>query len=248
MQNKTLTNSFQNNFANNLNSLILNLKESIITLSSSQENLHLQTTIHKNIDRLEHIAHNLINNMHTDKAQIQNSLQNDMKSVLLQMQAELQAKADSGSNSDTLKQIDKIVSQIEYHQLLSLVSNSNSVYIPFFWDMLEEGNISMKKIDEDKFYCEINLSLKEFGKTQLLLALYDKNKLDLTVYISQESFKQAFRENSIKLKQALNSADLIPVNINIIDMKKDKEESSVKKQTDIYSQNQGLNMGVDIRA
>ena len=84
--------------------------------------------------------------------------------------------------------------------------------------MLENGSISMKKMNEEKFFCEINLTLKEFGQTQLLLALYDKNKLDLTIYASKDSFKQSIRENSIKLKQALNSVDLIPVNINIIDL------------------------------
>ena len=108
------------------------------------------------------------------------------------MQSELVGKTDVGSQ-ETLKQIDKMVMQVEYHQLLSIVSNSNSVYIPFLWDMLDDGSISMKRTDEDKFYCEINLSLKEFGQTQIMLALYDKNKLDLTIYASKDSFKQAIR-------------------------------------------------------
>ncbi|QKF82266.1 flagellar hook-length control protein FliK [Halarcobacter ebronensis] len=247
LQTQNSTNSFPNNFANNLNSLILNLKESIVNLSSNHENLNLQNSIYKSIDKLETIVNNFIHHQ-TNTTPAQTNLHNDIKSVLLQMQMELQTKSDSTSN-ETMKQIDKIVSQIEYHQLYSIVSNSNSVYIPFLWDMLEDGNISMKKIDENKFYCEINLSLKEFGQTQLLLALYDKNKLDLTVYLSKESFKQTFRENSVKLKQALNKVNLIPVNIKIIDMQEEKEETSkVKKQTDVYNQNSSLNMGIDIRA
>ncbi|RXJ70026.1 flagellar hook-length control protein FliK [Halarcobacter ebronensis] len=247
LQTQNSTNSFPNNFANNLNSLILNLKESIVNLSSNHENLNLQNSIYKSIDKLETIINNFIHHQ-TNTTPVQTNLHNDIKSVLLQMQIELQTKSDSSSN-ETMKQIDKIVSQIEYHQLYSIVSNSNSVYIPFLWDMLEDGNISMKKIDENKFYCEINLSLKEFGQTQLLLALYDKNKLDLTVYLSKESFKQTFRENSVKLKQALNKVNLIPVNIKIIDMQEEKEEiSKVKKQTDVYNQNSSLNMGIDIRA
>ena len=88
-----------------------------------------------------------------------NPIQNDMKALLLQVQGELTSKIDSNSQ-ETLKQIDRLITQIEYHQLQSLVSNSNNVYIPFLWDILDEGSISMKKIDEDKFYCEINLSLK----------------------------------------------------------------------------------------
>ena len=246
--NQNTSNSFQNNFSSNLNTLILTLKESITNLSSNPNNLVLQQNIVKNIEKLESILNNINQTSQTvnfDKQQVQNSLQNDMKTVLLQMQNELLTKTDV-SSQETLKQVDKMIMQIEYHQLLSIASNSNNIYVPFFWEMLEDGNISMKKVDEDKFYCEINLSLKEFGQTQLMLALYDKNKLDLTIYASKESFKQSIRENSTKLKQALNSVDLIPVNINIIDLKKPSEEENQK--TNAYNQNINLGFGVDIRA
>ena len=168
-----------------------------------------------------------------------------MKAVLLQMQTELSTKSDA-SSIDTFKQVEKMLMQIDYHQLLSIASNTNSVYIPFLWDMLDDGSIAMKKLDEEKFYCEINLSLKEFGQTQLLLSLYDKNKLDLTIYASKENFKEAIKENISKLKQALNSVDLIPTNIHLIDMKKD-ETSIEQKQTDAFSQNLDIGFGVDIR-
>ncbi len=240
-------NSFQSNFSSNINNLILNLKENIIQLSSNNNSSNLQQNIIKSVEKLESILSNVIQNpsIMTDKQLFQNPLQNDMKAVLLQMQSELVNKPDT-SSQDTLKLIDKMITQVEYHQLLSIVSNSNNVYIPFIWDMLDEGSIAMKKVDEDKFYCEINLSLKEFGQTQLLLALYDKNKLDLTIYASKESFKQSIRENSTKLKQALNTVELIPVSINIIDLKQE-EEKKEKKQANIYKQNQDFGFGVDIR-
>ena len=41
--------------------------------------------------------------------------------------------------------------------------------------MLEDGNISMKKADEDKFYCQINLTLKDFGKVDLMLCMIKTN-------------------------------------------------------------------------
>ncbi|MDD2292529.1 MAG: flagellar hook-length control protein FliK, partial [Aliarcobacter sp.] len=128
-------------------------------------------------------------------------------------------------------------------------SNSNSVYLPFLWEMLEEGNISMKKIEEDKFYCQINLTLKDFGKVDLMLALYDKNKLDLTVYAQREHFKIAIRDNMQQLKIALNSVDLIPVNIKLLDLKEEKESSDKPTQAYINnSYNQNLNSSsVDIR-
>ena len=114
--------------------------------------------------------------------------------------------------------------------------------------MLEDGSISMKKKDEEKFYCQINLTLKEFGKVDLMLSLYDKNKLDLTIYAQKEEFKTEIRENIQKLKIALNSVDLIPVNIKLLDMKDEKEKETPSQVYLNNSYNQTINSGIDIRA
>ena len=75
-----------------------------------------------------------------------------------------------------------------------------------------------------------------------------KNKLNLTVYAQKENFKQAIRQNIYKLKQALNSVDLIPVNIKVIDLKKDAEKIKETKQNNAYSQNMDLGFGINIKA
>jgi len=238
---------FQSNFATNLDSLLTNLKTSIQNLPSSNDNLNLHQNINKTIQKLETIINNLIQNPNSFLPKESSPIQNDMKALLLQVQGELISKNDSNSQ-ETLKQVDRLITQIEYHQLQSIVSNSNNVYIPFLWDMLDEGSISMKKINEDKFYCEINLSLKEFGETNLLLALYDKNKLDLTIYSSKNSFKKSIQEALPKLRSSLNSVDLIPVNIKIVDIK--KEDTKEQKQMNQFNQNDDFinpSFGVDIR-
>ena len=179
----------------------------------------------------------------------QTNLTEDVKSVLLKMQDELASKTDPKSQ-ELAKQVDKLLTQIDYQQLLSLSSNSNNVYLPFFWEMLEEGNISMKKTDEEKFYCQINLTLKDFGKVDLMLALYDKNKLDLTVYAQREHFKTALRDNMQALKIALNSVELIPVNIKLLDLKDENESKDEPTKAYInnsYNQNSNLSSGIDIR-
>ena len=171
-----------------------------------------------------------------------------MKSVLLQIQDELSSKTDPKSQ-EIAKQVDKLLTQIDYHQLASITSNSNNVYLPFFWEMLDEGNISMKKTDEDKFYCQINLTLKDFGKVDLMLAMYDKNKIDLTIYAQREHFKTAIRDNMQSLKVALNSVDLIPVNIKLLDLKEEQVEKKDPAQT--YMENsysQTISSSIDIRA
>ena len=155
-------------------------------------------------------------------------ISHDMKTILLQIQEEINSKTDT-KNSELSKQVDKLLTQIDYYQLNSLATNSNYVYVPFFWDMLENGTISMKKKDEEKFFCQINLTLKEYGKVDLMLSLYDKNKLDLTIYTQKEEFKTEIRENMQKLKIALNNASLIPVNIKLLDLKEEKE--TIPEQT-----------------
>lgn len=238
--------TFTSNFSSNITPLLTNLKDTLENLEPN--NLSLQNQVTKFIEKIEDIIKEL-SNPATHKNQTQN-LDEDMKSILLKMQDELSSKTDAKSQ-ELSKQVDKLLTQIDYQQLLSFSSNSNSVYLPFLWDMLEDGNISMKKADENKFYCQINLTLKDFGKVDLMLALYDKNKLDLTVYAQREHFKTAIRDNMQQLKIALNSVDLIPVNIKLLDLKDENESKNKPTQTYInnsYNQNINLTSGIDIRA
>ena len=233
--------TFSNNFSSNLSPLLTNLKESLETLNPNISSV--QTHISKLVENVE----NLIKDLANPKAQSSN-ISDDMKSILLQIQDEVSSKTDTKSQ-DLARQVDKLLTQIDYHQLASITSNSNNVYLPFFWEMLDEGNISMKKTDEDKFYCQINLTLKDFGKVDLMLAMYDKNKIDLTIYAQREHFKTAIRDNMQSLKVALNSVDLIPVNIKLLDLK--EEETQKKDPAQTYMENsytQTINSSIDIRA
>lgn len=237
-----------NNLTSNIETLLKDLKTTVAQLNQGNTNQANFEKIDKALVKLEQTAQNFIQTLNkgeNPKAANVN-LQNDMKAILLKVQEELATNTTDPKASDTSKQVDKVLTQIEYHQLLSLVSNSNSVYIPFIWDMLEDGSISMKEGKDEKFYCEINLNLKEFGETKLLLGLYDKNKLDLTIYATKDHFKEAIKENIFKLKRAMNSVELIPVNIHILDFDKDKKEEV--KKTDVYNQNINLGFGVDIKA
>ncbi|AXX92627.1 hypothetical protein CPU12_02045 [Malaciobacter molluscorum LMG 25693] len=242
--------SFQSNFVSNINNLLLNLKESINTISANPNAANIQNHLLETIDKIENfIKDGLLNQANLLNNQKDNSsIQNDMKSVLLQMQDDILSKMTNDSSlNDVSKNVDKLLLQVDYYQLLSLTSNSNYVYLPFLWDMLEDGSISMKKANEKKFYCEINLTLKDFGQVQLLLALYDKNKLDLTIFASRESFKKLVRENLTTLKQSLNAARLIPMDIKLIDL--EKRQKQQEKPKEIYqNSNSSYNVGIDIRA
>ena len=245
LQNLMSTNNlstFSNNFTSNLTPLLTTLKENLELLNPT--NTNLQNNLTKLVDKVEHLIQDMVNNPKGEP-----KITEDIKTVLLKIQEELAFKTDSKSQ-EIGKQVDKLLTQIDYQQLLTLSSNSNCVYLPFLWDMLEDGNISMKKADENKFYCQINLTLKDFGKVDLMLALYDKNKLDLTVYAQREHFKTALKDNMQQLKIALNNVHLIPVNIKLLDLKDENESKDKPVQAYInngYNQNSNLNSGVDIR-
>lgn len=249
----TAINSFVSNFSTNLNSLLVSLKDTLVSIEQNPNTLNIQNNILKAVDEIEKVIKNLDTQHNTTQANTtiskneNTSFSNDMKALLLQVQEELSSKQDVKSQ-EVLKQVDKLLMQIDYQQLSSLASNSNFVYVPFLWDMLEEGTINMKKLKEEKFYCQINLNLKDFGKLDLMLALYDKNKLDLTIQAQREHFKLNIKDNLKKLKQALNSVDLIPVNIKLLDIQDKKEQSSSTKayiQNNYYQEpNSGINIKV----
>ena len=231
VQNSNISN-FSNNFATNLNPLLTALKESLQAINP--KNIEIQNQINSLIKKVENIIQEYTNNK-LDNPKDNQKLDNDFKSILLKMQDEVAQKTDIKSQ-DSLKTINNLLTQIDMQQLTSLVSNSNFVYIPFFWEMLEDGTVEIKEKEEDKFFCQIKLTLKDFGKIDLMLSMYDENKLDMTIYAQREHFKVTLRDNLQKLKLALNEANIIPMNVKLLDMK-EESETQEQKPTNVYQNN-----------
>ena len=231
VQNRNISN-FSNNFATNLNPLLTALKESLQAINP--KNIEIQNQINSLIKKVENIIQEYTNNQ-LDNQKDNQKLDNDFKSILLKMQDEVAQKTDIKSQ-DSLKTINNLLTQIDMQQLTSLVSNSNFVYIPFFWEMLEDGTVEIKEKEEDKFFCQIKLTLKDFGKIDLMLSMYDENKLDMTIYAQREHFKVTLRDNLQKLKLALNEANIIPMHIKLLDMKEESENKE-QKPTNVYQNN-----------
>ena len=231
VQNTNISN-FSNNFATNLNPLLTALKESLQAINP--KNIEIQNQINSLIKKVENIIQEYTNNQ-LDNPKDNQKLDNDFKSILLKMQDEVAQKTDIKSQ-DSLKTINNLLTQIDMQQLTSLVSNSNFVYIPFFWEMLEDGTVEIKQKEEDKFFCQIKLTLKDFGKIDLMLSMYDENKLDMTIYAQREHFKVTLRDNLQKLKLALNEANIIPMNVKLLDMK-EESETQEQKPTNVYQNN-----------
>lgn len=173
---------------------------------------------------------------------LQKSLGDDLKSQLLGLSEELQNSSHPKA-AELLEHVDKLLSIIDYHQLVSHLGASNSIYFPFSWDLLEEGSLAFKKGQEQKFYCEINLRLKEYGELNLMMALYDENRLDIQAHTEKSELKERLSENMPQLRAVLIEAGLVPKTIRIFEMR----EKTSREQESYSSQGYGNDFGFEVK-
>ena len=163
----------------------------------------------------------------------------DFKAVLLKAHDEISNMPNK--NVDILKAIDKLTLQIDYQQLLSHLSNATSLYIPYSWDMLEEGNITIKKAKDDKFFTDIELQLKEYGLLKLRLGMFEKKQLNINISTENKKFKEILQKSIPELKQALFAVGVTPNSIRFI-------EDNDKLNSAYSDANQTLNAGFEAKA
>lgn len=150
---------------------------------------------------------------------IKDLLSGDLKAVLLKASDEI-TKSSHPNQAELLKSIDKLSLSIDYYQLLSHLSNSSCIYLPFSWEQLEEGNINLQKDKDDKFYCDIDLKLKEYGELKLRLVLYEKNQINIQIHSENKDLKEIVKENIALLRSALIESQITPREIRIFDAAK----------------------------
>jgi len=166
----------------------------------------------------------------------------DLKSVLLQAGTEI-AKSTHPNQSEILRHIDKLSLTIDYHQLVSHLSNSTSLSLPFSYEQLQEGQIEFKRDNENRFYCDIDLKLKEYGELNLKLTLYDKNQLNLHIHSDNDNFKEIIKENIPSLRSALIENQITPREIRLFENKKQPKIVSPYENTP-----QAINVGFEVKA
>ncbi|HEX5710309.1 MAG TPA: flagellar hook-length control protein FliK [Sulfuricurvum sp.] len=154
--------------------------------------------------------------LNASESKIESEMGNDVKSQLLALKEEL-TSTQSPENDKLQQQIDKLITHIEYHQLLSHLNDSNSLYLPFAWDGLEKGSLEFKKKRGDTFYCEINLTLKEYGKIDLFMGISQTNQLDIHIRTEKSELKTLLEHHLSALRSLLIDSGLIPRAIRIVD-------------------------------
>ena len=133
-------------------------------------------------------------------------LQSDMKSVLLNLKESTQNQS-STQNIHTAAQ--RLLTQIEIHQLASFAQNSLQTYLPYHWDELNSSNLSFKRGNKDKFYARIELSFVKFGEIGIVLGLGENKFLDVSIQTGNDGFKELILSETKSLKRALNELGLV---------------------------------------
>lgn len=178
------------------------------------------------------LAINDINNITTkSQSEISKVLNQDVKSTLLNI-------SEKSQNAQTVNAANKMISQIEMHQMVSSLQGGIQTYMPYIWDGVEGGNVAFKQGKKDKFYAQIDLNFKKFGQINVMVGLVDKRYIDLSVATQTNEFKELILGNSSELKQAISKLGLIVSNFNIKTLPK-------VKLNDRFKNFGGLDVGFD---
>ena len=178
------------------------------------------------------LATNDINNITTKSgSEISKVLNQDVKSTLLNI-------SEKSQNAQTVNAANKMISQIEMHQMVSSLQGGIQTYMPYIWDGVEGGNVAFKQGKKDKFYAQIDLNFKKFGQINVMVGLVDKRYIDLSVATQTNEFKELIISSSSELKQAISKLGLIVSNFNIKTLPK-------VKLNDRFKNFGGLDVGFD---
>ena len=162
-------------------------------------------------------------------------LQSDMKSVLLNLKESTQNQS-STQNIHTAAQ--RLLTQIEIHQLASFAQNSLQTYLPYHWDELNSSNLSFKRGNKDKFYARIELSFVKFGEIGIVLGLAENKFLDVSIQTGNDGFKELILSEPKRLKRALNELGLVVNNFFV----------ASKGGKSAYEQFEDIDLGYNIKA
>jgi Flagellar hook-length control protein FliK len=221
--------------------------QSVLTALNERQNSPMDKALSKNDTLFSKETTTLLDKIgllnKPEKLQMQTRVQelfsNDLKAVLLKSSEELQ-NSQHPNKQELLKQMDKLALQIDYFQLSSHLANASSLYVPYSWDALNDGNITIKKAGEDKFFCDIELNLKEYGELKLRLGMFEKNQLNINITTYHQEFKAMIKENLPELRQQLIDIGITPKEIRFLD------ETNTGNAYDNASRS--LDMGFEVKA
>ncbi len=245
LQNSTETKFLELNIGEKLQRAVNQIK-SELAIKIPKSDLHVEITkLAQNLkEDLVHAIQNrdiVPNQKLMTLPDIKEEILTDTKANLLKIKEEL-STSNTPNSHDTLLKVDKALNNINYYQLISLSSNANISYLPLLWEGLDDAQVSIKKLKQKRYFCEINLRLKEFGKIDLLVMLFDDISINISIFTKSDKFLKKIKQNLQVLRQGINSVGLLPQNIYLFNASK---ESRAKEEMREYAKNQQVGQGVN---
>ncbi len=155
----------------------------------------------------------------TSQTQTKEMFSSDLKAVLLKAHDEI-SNSSHPNKQEILKQIDKLTLAIDYNQLVSHLSNATSLYLPYSWDEMKEGKLTIKQSKNDSFFTDIELKLKDYGEIKIRLGMFETNQLNINITTQSSEFKTILQRNLPQLRQQLSSVGIVAKDIRFMDEKK----------------------------
>ena len=208
-------------------------------LSKSLENIaHIDDkTLKSKLENSGIFLESKLKTLNLSEKEFKNILSNDLKALVHKTLQELQNSSNAYSPGLTAK-LDKLTLQIDYYQLLSHLSNASAIYLPYSFEGLEEGSVSIKKANKAHYFCDIDLKLKEYGALQMRLGLFEKNQLRININCESKELREMLQENLPVLKEQLFGVGLYPQDISFL------ESNTI--QYDTHSTD--LDLGFEVKA
>ena len=207
------------------NPTLKNLTNTQTTLKALIKELPTNTQLSTTLKQFTHNIHTINGkDLHTklqnsgvfleNKLKNDTALQNDLKAVLLTAHKEISDTSSMPNKVEILKHIDKLLLQIDYFQLSSSLSNAPTLFIPYSWEQLKEGSITIRKKKKNHHICDIELTLEEYGEIMLRLGLFENTQLYITITTHSTTLKEMILTHIDLLKTQLKTVGLTPKDIS----------------------------------
>lgn len=165
------------------------------------------------LKQLKLASNDITNITQKNSAEVAKALSGDVKSTLLSI-------SEKSQNPQISQMANKMLSQIEIHQVVSSLQGGIQTYMPYVWDGVEGGNVAFKRGKKDKYYAQIDLNFKKYGQVNVMVGLIDKRYIDISVATQTSEFKNLISSGAGELKQAISQLGLIVSNFNLKAMPK----------------------------
>lgn len=220
------------NLQNQVSSLSRLLRQNMQIFKEEQfENLSL----HKEAAKLEHLIEKAKSSANDITLKTQDDILTELKDDAKAMLLNINSKTN---NENVLNITNRLLTQIELNQLISVANNSLNMYLPYTWDDLEHSSIIFKRGSDDKYYAQIKLEFEKIGKIHIFLSMIDDKYLDINIMVSDDKFRMILAEYGKDLKNNLKNVGILCSNFFIQKL----------IETTIYSEDANVNVGLNIKA